>query len=135
MDELTMLVEVAGGEPEAVERLRAAGLRRAKEIAAADAEDLGRKSGLSAAAAKRLIKAAQEIVEPADERRARAGRSGLAAVSAVEQRWAPDEPAPKAEAARSTRSTDERVSRAESAALVSEGSPEDLDSRSFWRFG
>ncbi len=131
MDELTMLVQVAGGEPEAVERLRAAGLRRVKDIAAADAEEVGEQGGLPGAVAKRLVKAAREHMEPAEERPSRAPRNGLAAVSPVVQAWGTDARASTAAADR----TDAGVSRAESAALVGEAPREEPDSLSFWRFG
>ena len=132
MDELTMLVQVAGGEPEAVGRLRNAGLGKAKDIAAADAVDVGEQAGLSAAVAKRLIKAAQNALAPVEERPTRAPRDGLAVVvSPVGREWRPDAPTWNADAAR----TDEGVSRAESSALVGEAPPEELDSQSFWRFG
>jgi len=131
MDELTMLVEVAGGAPGTVDRLRAAGLRRAKEIAGADAERVGQQCGVSTAVARRLIKAAQEVLEPEDERWAHARRNGLSAVTPLEQRWRPEAPPSTPAAVRA----DSGVSHAESSALVGEAPRDEIGPDSFWRFG
>ncbi len=58
MEELTMLVRLAGGEQEAVTRLRAAGFRGVKDLARADIDELSRESGLTLAASRRLVRAA-----------------------------------------------------------------------------
>ena len=132
MDELTMMIQVAGGDPGTVSRLRAAGLSNAKDLCRADVEEVVAGSGLPAAAARRLIKAAQEMLTPVDERRTRSPRNGLAAVTVISPAK-PSGPSAAASFADSA-ATDQGVSKAESAALA--GPPcEEVDPRSFWRFG
>ncbi len=69
MEELTMLVQLAGGEPETTRRLRDAGFRRARDVARAGVHELCEQSGLSVAAARRLVRSAKEILAPARERK------------------------------------------------------------------
>ena len=76
MDELTMMVQVAGGDPDAVSRLREAGLRKPKDLAEADVDEVVASSGLTGAAARRLIKAAQRELKPVNQRRTRSPRDG-----------------------------------------------------------
>ncbi len=154
MEELTMLVQLAGGGPETTRRLRDAGFRRARDVARAEVHELCEQSGLSAAAARRLVRAAKEILAPAherkekDKRRARSGLRGLpsalssgGATSKVGQRVG------KAATPTTSRSTtskappapqpgaDQGVSKAESSALLDEAAHEERMSQSFWRFG
>ena len=135
MEELTMLVQLAGGGPETTRRLRDAGFRRARDVARADVHELWEKSGLSAAAARRLVRSAKEILAPAheqkDKKRARSGlRSLPSALSSggatSNTSKAPPAPQPGA---------DQGVSNAESSALLDEAAHEERMSQSFWRFG
>ncbi len=146
MEELTMLVQLAGGDPETTRRLRDAGFRRARDVARADVHELCEQSGLSMAAARRLVRSAKEILASADERkkkdkkRARRGLRSLpsalasgGATSKVGQRVA------KAATPTTSRSTaskaDQGISKAESSALLDEAAHEQRMSQSFWRFG
>ncbi len=154
MEELTMLVQLAGGEPETTRRLRDAGFRRASDVARAELHELCERSGLSVAAARRLVRSAKEILAPAhqrkekDKRRARSGLRGLpsalssgGATSKVGQRVG------KAATPTTSRSTtskappapqpgaDQGVSKAERSALLNEAAHEQRMSQSFWRFG
>ena len=132
MDELTMMVQVAGGDPEVVSRLREAGLRKPKDLAEADVDEVVSSSGLTGAAARRLIKAAQRTLKPADQLRTRSPRDGLAQVTPIAPPdfWRSEAPTPSADAA----ALDQGVSEDESAALT--GTPrEETDPDSFWRFG
>ncbi len=133
MDELTMLVQVAGGEQEAASRLRVAGLHKPKDLARADVDEIISKGGLSAGAARRLVKAAKRAIEAPDERQPRSPRSGLAAVPPTTDSgsWATSVSASLAD----VDPTNRGVSRAESSALTGRLSPEKDDSQSFWRFG
>ncbi len=132
MDELTMLVQVAGGEQEAASRLHAAGLHKPKDLAQADVDEISSKGGLSAAAARRLVKAAKKAIEPPGERPARSPRSGLAAVPPPTR----SEPWPEAAGSLADVSQMNRgVSQAESSDLTGEPPPEEDDSQSFWGFG
>ena len=153
MEELTMLVQLAGGGPETTRRLRDAGFRRARDVARAEVHELCEQSGLSVAAARRLVRSAKEILAPAherkekDKRRARSGLRGLpsalsrgGATSKVGQgvgkatpttsrcttAKAPPVPQPGA---------DQGVSKAESSALLDEAAHVERMSQSFWRFG
>ena len=83
MEELTMLVQLAGGDLETTRRLRDAGFRRAKDIAQAGVHELCEQSGLSMAATRWLVRSAKEILAPAHERQKkdkRRARSGLQSV-------------------------------------------------------
>ncbi len=154
MEELTMLVQLAGGTPETTRRLREAGFRRARDVARAEVHELCEQSGLSVAAARRLLRSAKEILAPAherkekDKRRARSGLRGLP--SALSSGGATSKVGPcdgKAATPTTSRSTtskapaapqpgaDQGVSRAESSALLDEAAREERTSRSFWRFG
>ncbi len=142
MEELTMLVRLAGGEQEAVTRLRAAGFRGVKDLARADIDELSRESGLTLAASRRLVRAALESSEPLPERKLRAPRSGLEVVSpsatSGEERHphgiagGPESPAPTADP---KAATGQGVSKQESSALTGEAPREEHDRHSFWRFG
>ena len=142
MDELTMLVQLAGGESEAVRRLRAAGLRRARDIALADPDELRTRSGLSAAASRRLIRAARELLAPADRRKGSALSRALTALPATGSSGAPPRSSDAA-AARPRKMAGgapgaragQGVSREESSALAGEAPGQERVSRSFWRFG
>ncbi len=133
MDELTMLVQVAGGKQEAASRLRVAGLHKPKDLARADVDEIISKGGLSAAAAHRLVKAAKKAIEPPGERPARSPRSGLAAVPPPtrSEPWMPEAAGSLADVSPTNRG----VSQAESSALTREPPSEEDDSQSFWRFG
>ncbi len=137
MEELTMLVQLAGGGPETMCRLRDAGFRRARDVARAEVHELCEQSGLSVAVARRLVRSAKEILAPAhertekDKRRARSGLRGLpSALSSVgatsTTSKAPPAPQPGA---------DQGVSNAESSVLLNEAAHEEMMSQSFWRFG
>ncbi len=139
MEELTMLVQLAGGGPETTRRLRDAGFRRARDVARADVHELCEKSGLSVAAARRLVRSAKEVLAPAHERKEkdkRRARSGLRSLPSAlssggatsNTSKAPPAPAPQPEA-------DQGVSKAESSALLDEAAHEERMSQSFWRFG
>ena len=154
MEELTMLVQLAGGDPETTRRLRDAGFRRARDIARAEVHELCEQIGLSAAAARRLVRSAKEVLVPAherkekDKRRARSGLRSLpsalssgSATSKVGQRVGK---AATRTTSRSTTSkspaarqpgTNQGVSKAESSALLNEAAHEQGMSQSFWRFG
>ena len=83
MEELTMLVQLAGGDLETTRRLRDAGFRGATDLARAEVQELRVHSGLSAAASRRLVRAAKEVLAPSRERknkdnqRPRGGLRGL----------------------------------------------------------
>lgn len=63
MEELTLLVQLAGGELDAVRRLRQAGFGTAKDLAAASVDELSAASGLAPAATRRLIRCAKDELE------------------------------------------------------------------------
>jgi len=127
MDELTMLVQLAGGEPETVRRLRTAGFRRAHEIASADADEIRAKAELSASEARRLMRAAKRVLSPASKRGPRYGRPALLAVPSRTR----TNPATRA------LESGHGVSQAETRTLTGEAAcdEQDLRSQSFWRFG
>ena len=142
MEELTMLVQLAGGGHDAVRRLRAAGFRRAKDVARAEPEVLCTKIGLSAAVSRRLIRVAEETVGPASGRNTRAPRRGLTAVPTAasspastkkEGRSTPTASAEPRE--KPTPARDEGVSNEETLALTGETRREEGTAHSFWRFG
>ena len=154
MEELTMLVQLAGGGPETTRRLRDAGFRRARDVARAEVHELCEQSGLSVVAARRLVRSAKEILAPAherkekDKRRARSGLRGLPSAlssgGATSKVGPCDSKAATPTTSRSTTSkappapppgTDQGVSRVESSALLDEAAGEERTSRSFWRFG
>ena len=154
MEELTMLVQLAGGDPETTRRLRDAGFHRAKDVAQAEVHELCEQSGLSAAAARRLVRSAKEILAPAHERkkkdkkRARRGLRSLplalssgAATSkvgqSVGQAATPTPSRSTTSKAPPTRrpGADQGVSKAESSALLDEAAHDQKMSQSFWRFG
>ena len=146
MDELTMLVRVAGGEEETVRLLRAAGLRRAKEIAGADEDEIRDKSGLSGAASRRLRRAAQEMLGPTRGGKARSSRRGLMGVPRADEVASDstrvpstaDEPTLVPRPARSTEPAaraNQGVTKEESSVLSGEVPREERSNRSFWRFG
>ena len=60
MEDLNLLVQLAGGEQRTVRRLKEAGFKSPADIATGDPEQLRETSELSAAAVRRLIKAAGE---------------------------------------------------------------------------
>ena len=62
MEELNLLVQLAGGEQQTVRRLEEAGFKSPADIATGDPAELKETCGLSAAAARRLIKVASEHV-------------------------------------------------------------------------
>lgn len=132
MEELTMLLQLAGGEQEAARRLRAAGFRKAKDLARASVGDLRAKGGLSAAASRRLIRAAQDLIAPRQSRKVRSPRSGLIglpATSASETaRSSARDPTP-------AKVVGQGVNKAESLSLTGDTPREERTSRSFWRFG
>ena len=143
MEELTMLVQLAGGTPETTRRLREAGFRLARDVARAEVHELCEQSGLTVAAARRLVRSAKEILAPAherkekDKRRARSGLRGLP--SALSSGGATSKIGPcdgKAATPTTSRSTTSQgVSRVESSALLDEAAREERTSQSFWRFG
>ena len=147
MDELTMLVRVAGGEEETVRLLRAAGLRRAKEIAGADEDDIREKSGLSGAASRRLRRAAQEMLGPTRGRKARSSRRGLMGVPRADEIMSDSTRAPSktadesklvpkpAGAAEPAARASQGVTKEESSVLSGEVLPDERSNQSFWRFG
>ncbi len=140
MEELTMLVQLAGGDLEMTRRLRDAGFRGARDVSRAEVHELRAHGGLSAAASRRLVRAAKEILAPSSERkkkdnkRPRSGLRGLpsalssgAATSNVERHVG------KAPAGQP--GADQGVSKTESSALLDEAAHEQRMSQSFWRFG
>jgi hypothetical protein len=140
MEELTMLVQLAGGDPETTRRLRDAGFRRASDVARAEVHELCEQSGLSVAAARRLVRSAKEILAPAQERKAkgkRRARSGLRGVpSAMSSSGATSKCGQFSKAPPGRQpGTDQGVSKAESSALLDEAANEETMSQSFWRFG
>lgn len=143
MEELTMLVQLAGGDPETTRRLRDAGFRRARDVARADAHELCEQSGLSMAAARRLVRSAKEILAPAherkekDKRRARSGlRSLPSALSSGGARSKVGQRAGKAATPPARQpGGDQGVSKAESSVLLDEAAHEQRMSQSFWQFG
>ncbi len=154
MEELTMLVQLAGGGPETTRRLRDAGFRRARDVARAEVHELSEQSGLSVAVARRLVRSAKEILAPAherkekDKRRARSGLRGLpSALSSGGATSKAGQCVGKAATPTTSRCTttkappapqpgaDQGVSKAESSALLSEAAHEERMSQSFWRFG
>ncbi len=148
MEELTMLIQLAGGGPETTRRLRDAGFRRARDIARAEVHELCEQSGLSLVAARRLVRSAKEILAPANERKAkdrRRARSGLRGLpsalssggaSKVEQLVDIVDKAPsKSRRPAPQPAVDQGVSKAESSALLDEATHEERKSQSFWRFG
>ena len=62
MEDLTLLVQLAGGEQRTVRRLKEAGFESPADIATGDPAKLRETCGLSAAAVRRLIKVAGEHV-------------------------------------------------------------------------
>ncbi len=62
MEDLNLLVQLAGGEQTTVRRLKEAGFKSPADIATGDPEQLQATCGLSAAAVRRLIKVAGEHV-------------------------------------------------------------------------
>ena len=62
MEDLTLLVQLAGGEQRTVRRLKEAGFGSSADVATGDPEELQDICGLSAAAVRRLIKIAGEHV-------------------------------------------------------------------------
>ncbi len=138
MEELTMLVQLAGGDLETTRRLRDAGFRRAKDIARAGVHELCEQSGLSMAATRWLVRSAKEILAPAnvrqenEQRRARIGLRCVPSAAAIPtaSRSRTSKPA----AARQP-GADQGVSKAESSALLDEAAHEQTTPQSFWRFG
>ena len=142
MEELTMLVQLAGGDLETAHRLRDAGFRNAREVARAEVRELREHSGLSAAASRQLVRAAKEILAPArgrkkNTRRQRSGLRGLpsalssgGATSDVER----EVPLPTSVPVVGQPGADQGVSRVETSALLDEAVDED-GTQSFWRFG
>ncbi len=142
MEELTMLVQLAGGGPETMRRLRDAGFRRARDVARAEVHELCEQSGLSMAAARRLVRSAKEILAPAherkekDKRRARSGLRGLpSALSSGGATSKVGQCVGKAATPARQPGVDQGVSKAESSALLDEAAHEQRMSQSFWRFG
>ena len=139
MEELTMLVQLAGGDPETTRRLREAGFRRARDVARADVHELCEQSGLSMAAARRLVRSAKEILAPAHERKKKdkkRARGGLRSLpSALSSGGATSKVGRGVGKAASQPRADQGVSKAESSALLDEAAHEQRMSQSFWRFG
>jgi len=145
MDELTMLVHLAGGEPDVARRLHAAGFRKAKDLARAAPEDLRAKIGLSAGVSRRLVRVASETVLPVDSRKLRAARSGLTAVPSIatgpERRGAPATTVGRSVPPAAVEPTEhppagaEGVSNEETSALTGAPPREERTAPSFWRFG
>ena len=145
MDELTMLVQLAGGELDAASRLRAAGLHRAKDIAEATVDDICVKGGLSPAAARRLQHAANESVEVTPVRKAGTLGRGLTGLPTIGPGSAELAGVPHTRSLEGTKtshkkvedeeSTDRGVSHEESSALAGTQPREERSVRSFWRFG
>ena len=145
MDELTMLVQLAGGDQKTVHRLRAAGFRGVNDLARADADDLCAGGDLSAAASRRLVRAAKEMLAPRRERGTlRNGLRGVPSALAgyarsgkkqrgVKQGASVPKPGPRADA--EATAADQGVGKAESSALLGETPRGEKISRSFWRFG
>ena len=125
MDELTMLVQLAGGDPQTVRRLRDAGYRGAKGLAQAEVGELRAGAGLSAAASGRLLRAAREILAPGQKKPTRVPRNALKGLPSV--------PKPRASPTKASKSRG--VDKSETSALLGETLPEERLSPSFWRFG
>lgn len=135
MDELTMLVRVAGGGRESVRLLRDAGFRHAKDIAGADEADIRDTSGLSGAASRRLRRAAQEMLSPTRGRKVGSPRRGLMGVPRADEITS-DNTVPKpARATGPVVPVRQGVTREESSVLSGEVPREERSNRSFWRFG
>jgi len=147
MEELTMLVQLTGGEQETVQRLRAAGFHGARDLAEAGLNDVCRMSGLSDGVSRRLLRAAQEMLNPSPERKARAPRNGLTAMpgatsssvglSDEKHRGLGDATGarPVGQTGDSLAEGGRGVSKAESSALTGEAPREEPTPPSFWRFG
>ncbi len=147
MDELTMLVRVAGGGRESVRLLRAAGFRHAKDIAGADEADIRDTSGLSGAASRRLRRAAQEMLSPTRGRKVGSPRRGLMGVPRADEITSDNTRDPSRTADGPTRvpkparatgpvvRVRQGVTREESSVLSGEVPREERRNRSFWRFG
>jgi hypothetical protein len=138
MDELTMLVHMAGADLDTVGRLREAGFRGLQEILRAGPEDLARAGGLAEPVARRLIRAARRILEPAHEHRIGSRRSVLHATTSgrAASRGPEDAPAQvRGATALPALPPDQGVSKAESSALAGDLPAQNRVSRSFWRFG
>ncbi|MFQ5717920.1 MAG: hypothetical protein ACE5IK_00085 [Acidobacteriota bacterium] len=82
MEDLTMMVQLAGGEMDSVRRLREAGFDNAADLAAEDPTTLSQAAGLTPAGARRLVKVAAQQVA--------AARGGAVELTAVGTRSAPD---------------------------------------------
>ncbi len=138
MEELTKLVQLAGGDLETTRRLRDAGFRRAKDIARAEVHELCEQSGLSMAATRWLVRSAKEILAPAherqekDQRRVRSGLRSVPSAAAIPtaSRSRTSKPPPARQPG-----ADQGVSKAESSALLDEAAYEQTTPQSFWRFG
>ncbi len=154
MEELTMLVQLAGGEIDAVRRLRQGGLRTAKDLAERSVEDVSAVGGLPAAVARRLVRAAQDQLESGRVAGGAPPTRGLGAIlasgtaAAGAPRSASNEPAAFKVGARAPSDSPAReplaqavpaapghgVTAAESQALA--GRPgHDKPAPSFWKFG
>ena len=155
MDELTMLVRLAGGESETMGRLRAAGLGTAQDLVRAGVGELRSKVGLPPAASRQLVRAARQVLALASGHKARSPRTLrtplLVATSdgsaPGDERRESERVTPEPPAARVTRPaapgrsatppdpTGQGVSKEESSALTG-GFPRDGRlPESFWRFG
>ena len=143
MEELTMLVQLAGGDLKTARRLRDAGFRGARDVAGAEVHELCAQSGLSVAASRRLARAAKEHLAPARERKEKdkkLRRSGLRGLPSALSSGKPETPATSLPGGPTVPPTgqpqaDQGVSKAESSALLDEANHEQRMSQSFWRFG
>ncbi len=145
MEELTTLVQLAGGEQEAAIRLRAAGFRRAKDLAHANVDEISSRSGLSIAQARRIVRAAQDLLAPPVERKSAPIRNGLKGLPSTvlggsTTKKPSSRPAkqvrPQPAMAKPAVQVGHGVSKAESSALtVEKRERKERGSNFFWRFG
>ncbi len=137
MEELSMLVTLTCGESEVTSRLRAGGWRTAVDLARADVDELCTESGLSAAAAQRLIRAAKDHLAESGGAETKAPRNALRGLPS-EQSAPPTDSKASRKSPRTTGSEGDEgrgVSPAESSALSGAAPGDDRVSGSFWRFG
>lgn len=157
MEDLTMLVQLVGGESESVRKLNEAGYSTALDVATENPDTLRLVGGFTAATTTRLIQAAQKHLAESGKGdalgRQEEGPSPVPAATTVRvskprkpqkskgnRRSGSKQPAGRAAGEQSTEKvsktvdTDMGVSLEESSALTGV-SPENWTQKSFWRFG
>lgn len=157
MEDLTMLVQLVGGESESVRKLNEAGYSTALDVATENPDTLRLVGGFTAATTTRLIQAAQKHLAESGKGdalgRQEEGPSPVPAATTVRvskprkpqkskgnRRSGSKQPAGRAAGKQSTEKvsktvdTDMGVSLEESSALTGV-SPENWTQKSFWRFG